>query len=174
MNWGLSEKIKAAFPNLVPVDRPLVIEKEIPSPHWVAGFSSGEACFYIGLNKSKTLLSEIQVLLTFSLTQHFKDKDLLERLISYFECGRYSLRKNKLAGDLEVTKIFDLSQKIIPFFLEYPIEGVKHQDFLDFLSVVELIKTKAHLTNQGLEEIKKIKSGMNKSRLISSLNLGEI
>jgi hypothetical protein len=41
----------------------------------------------------------------------------MKRLVFYFECGRYSLRKNKLAGDFEVTKFSDITQKIIPFFL---------------------------------------------------------
>lgn len=37
-------------------------------------------------------------------------------------------------------------------------------DYLDFVKVVELMKSKAHLTKDGLEEIKQIKSGMNRGR----------
>jgi hypothetical protein len=81
----------------------------------------------------------------------------MKKLISYFECGRYSLRKNKLAGDIEVTKFSDLTEKIIPFFLKYSIEGEKSQDFLDFCSAAELIKNKAHLKKEGIEDIRKIK-----------------
>ena len=113
------------------------------------------------------------VLLIFYLTQHHRDGELMERLVSYFECGRYSLRKNKLAGDFEVTKFSDITHKIIPFFSKYPIEGVKHEDFLDFCIVAELIKNKAHLTMEGIEEIRKIKSRMNRARPIPSLGLEE-
>jgi hypothetical protein len=157
MNLGLSDKLKAAFPNIVPKDRPAVKDKIIQNPYWIAGFTSAEGCFYISLVKSKSHLTGIQVLLTFILTQHCRDKELMKKLISYFECGRYSLRKNKLAGDIEVTKFSDLTEKIIPFFLKYSIEGEKSQDFLDFCSAAELIKNKAHLKKEGIEDIRKIK-----------------
>jgi len=169
MNLGLSDKLKAAFPNIIPVDRPFFIEQAIPDPNWIAGFTSAEGCFYIRLTKSKSHLTGFQVLLIFYLTQHHRDRELMKRLVSYFECGRYSLRKNKLAGDFEVKKFSDIIQKIIPLFSKYPIEGVKHQDFLDFCFVAELIKKKAHLTNEGIEEIRKIKSRMNINRSIPFL-----
>lgn len=86
--------------------------------------------------KSKTLLTGRQVLLTFSLTQHSRDADLMKNIISYLECGRYSLRKNQLAGDIEVTKFSDLYKKIIPFFSKYPIKGEKSEDFSDFCSAL--------------------------------------
>lgn len=172
-NRGLSEKIQAAFPNIVPVDRPRVLDQIIKDPNWIAGFSSAEGSFYISLIKSKTLLSGTQVLLTFSLTQHSRDAELMKNIISYFQCGRYSLRKNLLAGDIEVTKFSDLSQKIIPFFSKYPIEGEKSKDLFDFRSVAELIKNKAHLTKEGLEAIRQIKEGMNRSRSSPSQDLEE-
>ena len=56
------------------------------------------------------------------------------------------------------------SDKIIPFFEKYPIKGVKALDYADFCKVAELMKNKAHLTEHGLEEIRKIKSGMNRGR----------
>lgn len=163
-NLGLSEKIQGAFPNVVPVDRPKVLDHVIKDPNWIAGFSSAEGSFYISLIKSKTLSTGTQVLLTFSITQHSRDVELMKNIISYFECGRYSTRKNKLAGDIEITKFSDLSSKILPFFSKYPIEGVKSQDLFDFSSAAELIKNKAHLTKEGLEAIRQIKEGMNRSR----------
>lgn len=44
---GLSEKLKAAFPNISPSTRPVVIDKEIKDPHWLAGFVNGEDYFDI-------------------------------------------------------------------------------------------------------------------------------
>jgi hypothetical protein len=169
MNLGLSDKLKSAFPNIIPVDRPVVVDQVIQDPNWIAGFTSGEGCFYIRLAKSKSHLTGYQVLLIFYLTQHHKDGELMKNIVSYFECGRYSLRKNKLAGDFEVTKFSDITHKIIPFFSKYSIEGVKYQDFLDFCFVAELIKNKAHLSNEGIEEIRKIKSRMNRTRSILEL-----
>lgn len=52
-------------------------------------------------------------------------------------------------------------------FLKQKLEGVKSRDFEDFKKVAELMKKGAHLTLEGLEEIKQIKVGMNKGRKIS-------
>jgi hypothetical protein len=40
----------------------------------------------------------------------------------------------------------------------------KYQDYLDFAKVAKMVKDKAHLTTEGLDQIRKIKSGMNKVR----------
>jgi hypothetical protein len=54
--------------------------------------------------------------------------------------------------------------KIIPYFNKYPIQGVKSQNFTDFVQVANLIQDKAHFTEAGYKEILSIKSGMNKGR----------
>lgn len=41
MNKGLSDSLKAAFPNTLPVLRP-VVYPQIQDPNWLAGFVSGE------------------------------------------------------------------------------------------------------------------------------------
>ena len=63
-----------------------------------------------------------------------------------------------------ITGLGDLRKCIIPFFLDYPLEGAKIKDFEDFYKVAELMKNKAHLTKKGLEQIKLIKSRMNYKR----------
>ena len=42
--------------------------------------------------------------------------------------------------------------------------GVKSKDFYDFKRAAELMKNGAHLTPEGLEEIRLIKMGMNRGR----------
>jgi len=66
--------------------------------------------------------------------------------------------------DFTVSKLADIQNIIIPFFLKYPILGIKSKDFADFCKVTELMKAKAHLTNEGLDQISEIKAGMNKGR----------
>jgi len=61
----------------------------------------------------------------------------------------------------KISASLDIETKIVPFFQKYPIQGVKSLDFQDFCKVVELIKEKRHLTKEGLEQISKIKTGMN-------------
>ena len=50
------------------------------------------------------------------------------------------------------------------FFDKYPLLGVKSKDFSDFCIMANLIKDKAHLTQEGLNKIRQIKAGMNKGR----------
>jgi hypothetical protein len=54
---------------------------------------------------------------------------------------------------------------VIPIFEEFKLHGVKSKNFEDFKKVALLMKNKVHLTREGLDEIKKIKGGMNKNRL---------
>lgn len=57
-----------------------------------------------------------------------------------------------------------MTDKLLPFFQKYPIQGVKLLDYFYFVSVIELMKNKVHLTEEGLDQIRKIKSGMNRGR----------
>jgi hypothetical protein len=89
-------------------------------------------------------------------------------LVSYFDCGKVRKRPDQLAVDYIVTKIEDLTDKVIPFFEKYPIIGVKALDFEDFCKAAKLMKTKAHLTASGLEQTRKLKVGMNTGRKMST------
>ena len=53
---------------------------------------------------------------------------------------------------------------IIPFFNLYPLFGAKALNLADFIKVVDILKTKGHLTDAGMEIILKIKAGMNRGR----------
>ena len=82
--------------------------------------------------------------LDFQITQHSRDEQLMITLIKYFDCGR--VYKNINTFEFHVTKLSDLNEKIIPFFTNYPILGVKSKDFEDFCKVAELMNNKKHLT----------------------------
>jgi hypothetical protein len=65
----------------------------------------------------------------------------------------------------KVTSYSDISEKIIPFFNKYPVLGVKSKDFEDFKKVANLMEKRLHLTPEGLDQIKKMKLGMNRKRI---------
>lgn len=102
------------------------------------------------------------VQLRFQITQQARDEKLMESLIKYLDCGRISKRGDVV--DFHVTKLTDITEKIIPFFSKYPVLGVKKENYEDFCKVADVMKEKAHLTEEGLEEIRKIKDGMNSHR----------
>jgi hypothetical protein len=69
-------------------------------------------------------------------------------------------------GTFLVTGFDNILNKVIPLFEEYPILGVKAKDFEDFKEASILIKSKVHLTGEGLNKILLIKSIMNTKREI--------
>lgn len=165
MNWGLSDVLKNQFPTVLPVHRPLVSFEGIPHSNWLAGFTDGEGCFYVNTKKAKTLTG-IQVIMTFSITQHVRDELLLTKLIDYFGCGKIekvSTRPNEVK--FIVYKFSFLRDKIIPFFKDYPLQGIKCMDYEDFCKIAKIMEDKSHLNPEGLKKIKSLKSGMNSGRM---------
>jgi hypothetical protein len=170
MNRGLTDKLKEAFPGIIPNVRPLVPNYTIPDPYWVAGFMSGEGSVYVRIKKSLTHKIGYQVELILQMTQHTRDEQLLRSFIDYFGCGRYRLIKGGEAGDYIVGRLSDLTSKMVPFFASYPILGTKAKDFEDFRQVIIFMNSGAHLTASGLEQIRQIQAGMNRGRAIPQYN----
>ena len=85
-------------------------------------------------------------------------------MVEFFGAGRYVPYSTKGFGEFIVTKFSEIAEILIPFFNEYKIVGSKFKDYQDFVSVTELMKNKAHLTEEGLNKIRLIKSGMNTGR----------
>ena len=86
----------------------------------------------------------------------------MKSLVDYLGCGKVYVSGTMV--EYIVTKLTDITDKIVPLFQKNSIQGNKHLDFLDFVLVVKLMNNKFHLTEEGLNQIKKIKAGMNKGR----------
>ncbi len=142
LNIGLSDALLAAFPNTVPVDKDVIDSIFISHPQWVAGFTSGEGCFFVFVSKSSTHALGHRVQLVFQITQHSRDIKLIGSLITYFGCGRlaksefYSKVQYRVEG---FTSNYDIIRE---FFINHNItlyhhyvrwkrgkRGVKSQDF---------------------------------------------
>ena len=179
LNKGLPDRLKKAFPSIKPVLRPEVsnisIEK-IPNNsnirHWVAGFVSGEGTFFIHTSKSKTHKLGISVALNFFVFQNIRDSYLLASFSQIFGCGSINIVEKSGIISFSVRNSSDIIDKIIPFFEEYNIQGVKAKDFNEFKEVSILMKSKLYLTKEGLllplgeeqDKILLIKSRMNFNR----------
>jgi hypothetical protein len=59
-----------------------------------------------------------------------------------------------------------LTGKVIPFFQRVPLHGLKSKNFTDFCKVADIMKEKGHLTEEGLDQIRLIKAGMNTGRVL--------
>lgn len=96
----------------------------------MAGFSSGEGCFFVNITKSSTNRIGHQVTLLFAITQHSRDRELLERVKDYLGCGdvKESPSRDRILT-FKVVRFADNFESIIPFFRQYAIKGVKSEYF---------------------------------------------
>lgn len=164
LNNGLTEEISKSFIDIIPIKRPLVkIPPQSIDFNWIAGFIEGEGCFDINIYKSSASKLGFAVKLRFRITQHIRDIELMKNLTQNLGCGNYSYRTESI-GEIVVQKFSDINNIIIPKFKKYPLQGSKKLDFEDFCRAAILIENKNHLTESGLNEIKLIKSKMNRGR----------
>ena len=89
MNNGLSASLKEAFPGIIPVPRPVVVDQEIKDPKPLAGFTGGEGCFLVVFQNSSSCKLGVRVQLKFSISQHSRDQELMNSIVEYFGCGKY-------------------------------------------------------------------------------------
>jgi len=99
----------------------------------MAGFVSGEGCFLVQIAKyGKGKLDAVS--LSFKVSQHLRDELLLRSFISFFGCGFFNYHRGKSqtgSGVFIVRKFTDISDKILPFFKDHTIKGIKSEDFKD-------------------------------------------
>lgn len=104
--------------------------------------------------------------LNFGINLHIRDKQLLIAIANYFSILPINIYegKNKQNALIQIRSYSQIVKKIIPFFNEYPIIGVKILDFFYFKVIAEMMKNKEHLTESGLKKIKNIVKNMNLKR----------
>lgn len=125
-------------------------------PQWIVGFVDGEGWFHIGVTKNSTLKLGYQILPEFVISKHQRDIKLLYNLKSFFGCGVVK-KKNEKVSSYHVRDIDQLANIILPFFEKHQLKTMKKVDFLKFRHVVRLMVEKKHLTQEGLDQIFKIK-----------------
>lgn len=69
------------------------------------------------------------VKLVYQLVQHSRDEQLIKSFVEYFNCGFFFKDRNGFY--YRVSKLYDICDKIIPFFNKYQIQGVKLMDYRD-------------------------------------------
>ena len=132
------------------------------NPHYVVGFVDGEGCFSITLNKNGSRLPEARLIFEIELRED--DLPILERIKEVLDCGNiYHLKYSRYEKwrphyKYKVSNFRDISEKVIPFFKKYPLQAKKSESFDRFCQVAEIIKAKRHLTAEGIEQIRSLKT----------------
>jgi len=165
LNKGSSDFVVSKFPIINPVKRDIIKTTNIPDPHWISGFVSGDGNFDAGIRKATNTRKE-RVYLRFRLNQHERDLKLMELIIKYFGAGRIECDKRieHSVVTLVIGNFSDITNNIIPFFDQYPILGVKYLDYLDWANIANIMILGKHKTPEEFEKIKLIEARMNKGR----------
>ena len=126
--------------------------------NYIVGLVDGEGSFNVRINKSGR---RAKVELRFSLKLRHQDKEILDELQKFFECGKVYIQRDKrknhsLCYRYEVQNKKEIIEKIIPFFKKNnpKIESRK----LDF----ELFKEIAKLSQEDNINFEKIQILKNK------------
>ncbi len=128
---------------------------------WITGFVDGEGCFYVGINEHVDMTAGYQVLPEFTVVQHERDVQILHALKAHFGCG--VVRRNR--GDRMAYRVRGhqhLLERIIPFFEQHSLKSKKRTDFAKFRRIVRMMEAGVHLELEGIEEIRRIASQMNR------------
>jgi hypothetical protein len=145
-----------ASKNVLSADNQQATRKNV-SDEYLAGFTDGEGCFYVGFSKRDDLPLKWQVITEFHVSQNPGGKNLLEVFRQRLDCGYLKLNHPKSLKDkswvLIVKNRRELTEKIIPFFKKNPLYTVKQQDFVIFTKVLDIIEQGKHLSKDGFKEI---------------------
>ncbi|HUC88348.1 MAG TPA: LAGLIDADG family homing endonuclease [Candidatus Binatia bacterium] len=131
------------------------------NPNYVVGFVDGEGCFSVSLNKNDDRLPEVRLIFEIELRED--DEPILLQIQKSPNCGNiYRLEYERYAKwrphvKLKVSNFNDIYTKVIPFFKKYPLQAKKRLQFEQFCQVAELIRTKQHLTAEGIVKIQTLK-----------------
>ena len=141
--------------------RQKIFEPNQINPYFITGFTDAEGCFLINVRPNSKMKIGYSVELVFKIALHVKDKVLVENIRNYFNVGTVTYRGSDCI-QYWVGSLKDL-QVIVHHFDNYPLISQKWSDYQLFKQVVDLMKGREHLTQEGLQKIVSIKAVLNNS-----------
>nr|QJQ35305.1 LAGLIDADG endonuclease [Fusarium ficicrescens] len=139
---------------------------------WLSGFVDADGGFYIGLRgrysiKNKDLNLPGVVICRFHLTQRITDKltnesciPFMTEIANYFTCKLYVSNHHNIANMMVSNQ--NVLKIINDYFDRYPLMTSKYLNYLSFLEGMNYARK--CLSNDEIERIQFIKSGMNIAR----------
>jgi hypothetical protein len=128
---------------------------------YVTGFIDGEGSFLVSFSRRAALATGLEVRPSFSVSQHRRNRKILEKIRHFFGCGGIRFDRHDQTYKYEVRSLDDLWHRIIPHFKRYPLQTSKAKDFDRFVEVCSIMRTHRHRSREGLETILSIAYSMN-------------
>jgi hypothetical protein len=144
-------------------------QERLKTVGWIVGFVDGEGCFSVAIQRCRVVKLGWQVFPEFVVTQGARSLQALQALQQFFRCGRIHINRRhdnhkEHLYRFCVRAVRDLREKVIPFFQENPLRTAKRRDFELFVSVLELMRMRRHLSMDGLQEIAAIAKQINRQK----------
>lgn len=115
------------------------------------------------------------------IAQNTHDVAVLEMIKRYFNCGIIKPKRQdnsietaqstRSVSRYVISNLTDVMETVIPFFDNYSLLTNKSLDYLDWKRLIGMKNSKQHYTEEGIKQIKLIKSNMNRGRGLSPSNL---
>lgn len=140
------------------------------NPDYIVGLVDGEGSFTVYVrnpDSKKVVKRRVTVEPKFYIKLVEKDKEVLERVQTFFGCGSIYFQKDTRPNHqncyrYEVYSKDDLLKVIIPFFTKHRLQfPSKRADFEMFSEIMEMIARKEHLTENGLRLLFLLKQRMH-------------
>jgi hypothetical protein len=131
--------------------------------HYISGYVDGEGCFNVSFSRRAKMKIGWEVKPSFSVSQNEDRSQVLKIMQKYFNCCTLRRDYHDKTLKLETRQLSNLTEKIIPHFLKYPLLSSKKRDFALFAKVCQTMASKKHTKKKGLVRIINLAFQMNSS-----------
>ena len=147
---------------------------------YIAGFVDGEGSFHIAVQRSRFTRVGLQVIPEFHVSQNRERASILRLIQETLGCGYIKTNHPGNARDRTVVLVVrnrrDLTERVVPFFEQFPLRSTKQREFQTFAAIVRSMERGEHLTKAGITRILQQAFAMNfgryrKHRLQDHLNV---
>lgn len=129
---------------------------DLKSNHWLAGFSDADGSFAISLANNKSHVTGLSLRLEFKIKQ--KTSELLELIKKTLGGNIYYLESEQIFYYNSTN--FKSAKLIANYFDNFHLNSSKNINYLKWRKVYRIVQSKEHLTNKGIEKIRKIQKNL--------------
>ena len=129
---------------------------------YIAGYVDGEGSFSVSVQRNRSCRVGFQLVPEFHVSQNGDRAQVLEMIRQRLGCGYIKPNsKRDRAVVLVVRDRDELTDRVIPFFEQYPMLSSKQADFEKFAHVVRAMASGHHRTVAGFGELLDVALSMN-------------
>ena len=129
---------------------------DLLSNHWLAGFADAEGSFAIYINKSKTHVTDLNIVLSFRIKQKYPEllylvKRALGGNVYQFNDDMYSYSSTS----------FKVAYNVVNYFDKFPLLNTSiYLNYIKWRKAYRIIQRKEHLSYNGCTKILKLKENL--------------